>query len=124
MAPIRNPFIAGGPVSPEVFIGRAKEINGILNRITNVRPSSSSIYGEARVGKTSLLHYLKSDQVFQDWELAPDKFTFCFIDCGGIDQPFAFNFWRTMIERLKNNTQNAQVSEQLANFSLNRKQPN
>ena len=124
MPPIRNPFIAGGPVPPERFIGREKEVNAILNRLTQTLPGSSAIYGEARIGKTSLLHYLRSDQVLGDWQISPRDFTFCLLDCGGIDTPFSYNFWRTVVDELQQGTQNAQIARQLADFYLSREQPN
>jgi len=124
MAPIRNPFIAGGPVPPEHFINRKREVNAILDRLTGSRPASSAIYGEARIGKTSLLHYLKSDQILKDWGLSLDKFTICFIDCGGIDAPFAVNFWRIVVRELRDEIRNEQVSKDLSEFSISKDQPN
>lgn len=120
MPRIRNPFIAGGPVPPERFIGREREINAILNRLTDTQPGSSAIYGEARIGKTSLLHYLKSDQIRKDWKLSSRDFTFIYLDCGGIDAPVRTNFWRTAIRGLKNETRSVRVTQQLINFSLNK----
>jgi Cdc6-like AAA superfamily ATPase len=123
MPRIRNPFIVGGPVPPERFIGREREINAILNRLTDTIPGSSAIHGEARIGKTSLLHYLRSDEVAKEWKLSPNKFTFCLLDCGGIGTPFYLNFWRTAIHELQNRTQSVRVAQQLANFSLSKDHP-
>jgi AAA+ ATPase superfamily predicted ATPase len=100
MHPIRNPFIAGGPVPPERFVGRAKEVYAIMGRLTATRPASSAIFGEARIGKTSLLHYINSDQVKQDWSISSKNFTFVYLDCGGIDDPLFVNFWKTLFIKI------------------------
>lgn len=106
----QNPFIAGGPVPPECFIGREREVNAILNRLVAARPGSSAIYGEARIGKTSLLHYLNREKVKKDWDITSKDFTFIYFDCGGIDDPLRLNFWKTMYIKLRNGIQDRQVA--------------
>ncbi|MCP4536169.1 MAG: AAA family ATPase [Chloroflexi bacterium] len=55
----RNPFTYGNPITnPTHFIGRKNELNQVLTRLRNDAFESSSIVGERRVGKTSLLHAL------------------------------------------------------------------
>jgi len=52
-----NPYVAGAPVLDEgLFVGRQNLINRILQTVHN---NSLLVYGERRIGKTSLLHQLK-----------------------------------------------------------------
>ena len=52
-----NPYIAGAPVlEDEMFFGREQLLERILQTIHN---NSILLYGERRIGKTSLQHHLK-----------------------------------------------------------------
>ncbi len=52
-----NPYVAGAPVLDErLFFGREPLIDRVLQTIPN---NSLLLYGERRIGKTSLLHHLK-----------------------------------------------------------------
>jgi len=52
-----NPYVAGAPVLDErLFFGREPLIDRVLQTIHN---NSLLLYGERRIGKTSLLHHLK-----------------------------------------------------------------
>jgi hypothetical protein len=51
-----NPYISGGPIrEPDMFFGREEALAEVLNTIHN---NHVAIYGERRIGKTSLLHQL------------------------------------------------------------------
>jgi len=51
-----NPYISGGPIrEPDMFFGREEALAELLNTIHN---NHVAIYGERRIGKTSLLHQL------------------------------------------------------------------
>ena len=55
----QNPFTYGRPISKsERFIGRSAELHRILSRLRNQAFESSSIIGDRRIGKTSLLKIL------------------------------------------------------------------
>lgn len=60
----RNPFILGMPVRPPEFYGREKELHSMIEGIISGR--SYLVYGDRRIGKTSLLlalrHYLAEDK--------------------------------------------------------------
>lgn len=52
-----NPFIAAGKIEiGGPFIGRTEELNYIVDRM-RIPPTSVSVVGEKRLGKTSLLYY-------------------------------------------------------------------
>jgi len=50
-----NPYQAGGPVEVKMFFGREEALAEVLDTIHN---NHVAIYGERRIGKTSLLHQL------------------------------------------------------------------
>jgi hypothetical protein len=54
-----NPFNYGTPVPPEGFYGRAKTIADVKNRIGAMTAQSLNIVGLRRMGKSSLLRYIK-----------------------------------------------------------------
>jgi class 3 adenylate cyclase len=54
----RNPFIVGAPITnPILFHGRAQELSFAFTRLQGMQ--SVSIVGERRIGKSSLLHFLR-----------------------------------------------------------------
>ncbi|OQY45660.1 MAG: hypothetical protein B6242_09755 [Anaerolineaceae bacterium 4572_78] len=57
-----NPFQYGKPVSAKSFFGYERALRTIVQRILN-NAQSSAIISEPRMGKTSLLHFLKSAEL-------------------------------------------------------------
>jgi hypothetical protein len=54
-----NPFFVGGAVPSELFVGRASVLAFIQQRLGGRTLQSASIVGERRIGKSSLLRYVK-----------------------------------------------------------------
>jgi transcriptional regulator with XRE-family HTH domain len=54
-----NPFIYGDPVPPEKFYGRRQAKLEVKNRIGAIASQSINIVGFRRIGKTSLLRYVR-----------------------------------------------------------------
>ena len=76
-----NPFTYGRPIEePERLYGRDLALNQILSRLRNVAFESTSIVGERRSGKTSVLKVLMHQKVRQDASL-DDSYIFAFLDC-------------------------------------------
>ncbi|NVM56576.1 MAG: ATP-binding protein, partial [Desulfobacterales bacterium] len=97
----RNPFIVGGPVPPERFIGREGEVKIILDQLASpAHLISTAVSGEARIGKTSLLHYLSSPEVAGKWGLSPEKCTFIFMDSQTVVPFSPVGFWRYVLKSL------------------------
>ena len=53
-----NPYVYHGPVTGNAFFGRERELGEILRFLGTKPPQSVSIYGEYRIGKSSLLRQL------------------------------------------------------------------
>ena len=100
MPDYRNPFIVGGPVPPEHFIGREREVKNILDRLANPAHGSAAVSGEVRIGKTSLLHYISSHRIAEKWGLSPEKCTFIFVDSQTIVPFSPMGFWHYVLKSL------------------------
>jgi len=76
-----NPFTYGNPINdPERFYGRQREVGQVFSRLRNPAFESSSIVGERRVGKTSLLRVMAHPDVIRAQGLDPEKFIFVYND--------------------------------------------
>lgn len=59
-----KPFVAAGMIEdPRLFVGRGDELQAIVSRMTGAQPTSINIYGDKRIGKSSLLYHF-----FFTWE--------------------------------------------------------
>ena len=59
----RSPFVHGGPVTPDEFLNRERELRRVLNRLE--KGQATAIVGQPHTGKTSLLRYVL-DKVKRD----------------------------------------------------------
>ena len=103
MTNLRNPFIFGAPVSPEDFYGREESIHFMMDRLYGRSRSSVALWGDRRVGKSSLLYYLMQPSLRQQWveQQHLNKHHMVFIDC----QIFATRFdpqqfWHEVLEHI------------------------
>jgi len=70
-----NPFTYGNPIrSANRFIGRQSDLQQIINRLQSSAHESTSIVGERRIGKTSLLKYLADKHAAEELGLPPEEF--------------------------------------------------
>ena len=64
---MKNPFSYGNPITDSSrFIGRTREISQILTRLRNPEFESTSLIGERRIGKTSLLKQIDKQELIQN----------------------------------------------------------
>ncbi|MCB0194623.1 MAG: protein kinase [Anaerolineae bacterium] len=97
---VQNPFIYNAPVPPQKFIGRYQEVDQILGSLANPARTSVAISGDPRVGKTSLLHYLRMEEAQEGMGLSPSWCHFIYLDCHTI-MPFReTTFWRFILRIL------------------------
>lgn len=96
-----NPFTFGNPINePERFIGRKAEIRQILNRLLSSAHESTSIIGERRIGKTSLLNYLSNPGTAEALGLVPDQFCLFYVDFQGLTDITPQRFWQRVLGRM------------------------
>jgi Novel STAND NTPase 2 len=96
-----NPFTFGNPIKdPARFIGRKAEIRQIINRLLSSAHESTSIIGERRIGKTSLLLYLSNQEVATGLGLTPDKFCPVYVDFQGLTDITPQRFWQRIFKKM------------------------
>jgi hypothetical protein len=78
-----NPFFYGGKITqPENFVGRGAELRQIFASFENAEAQHTSIVGERRIGKSSLLYHVT--QVYRQSVAHPERYRFIYVD---LDDP-------------------------------------
>lgn len=96
-----NPFTFGNPISdPALFHGRKTEIRQILNRLLSSAHESTSVVGERRIGKTSLLNHLSNPEVATGLGLPKDKFCLVYVDFQGLTDITPQRFWQRVLTKI------------------------
>lgn len=97
-----NPFTFGNPIrDPDRFYGRKEEMRQIVNRLLSSAHESTSIVGERRIGKTSLLKYLDNPDVAASLGLLPDKYCMVYIDFQGLTDITPQRFWQRVLHKME-----------------------
>ncbi len=99
---IHNPFTYGNPISsPSRFRGRQYEVGEIFSRLRNAEFESSSLVGERRMGKTSLLNYLTDPEVRHSYGLDPNKYIFIYADLQILDRDTTpTRLWQYLLQKM------------------------
>jgi|GEM_PF-1811952 len=95
-------FIHGNPVPPERFIGRARELHDVINRLSP-EGQSTALIGEPRCGKTSLIEYIQSPYVRTKIQsLSPRRLSFASVDAHNLVADFSqARFWGDVFEQVE-----------------------
>ena len=97
----QNPFTFGNPVRDHRrFFGRREEIRQVVNRLLSSAHESTSIVGERRIGKTSLVKHLADAQVAASLGLTPDRFCLIYIDFQGLTDITPQRFWQRVLSKM------------------------
>ncbi len=109
------PFVYGGPVSYDSFIGRRKELRTIVSRLIN-NGQSTAITGDPYVGKTSLLNYLSSQETRAKlYGNEADCWYFSNIDLQMLPGQFTqAQFWEHALNPLKRHIEQQTADSKLA----------
>ena len=86
-----SPFITGSPIKhPNRFFGRQRELKRLFQILNRYPLQNAAIIGKRRIGKTSLLHYLKNitatpreelrQQQKSYWLTQPEIYKWIFVD--------------------------------------------
>jgi eukaryotic-like serine/threonine-protein kinase len=124
-----NPFTYGNPISdPRRFFGRAREVEQIFGRLRNEEFESSSLVGDRRIGKTSLLKYLTDPSVRAAHSLGPEAYTFVYVDLQMVDETMGpEQLWRRLLMLMRRHCKDREITdflgalerdEQLDTFAL------
>jgi hypothetical protein len=100
---MKNPFTYGNPITdPTRFVGRRKEVDQVHSRLLNAEFESSSVVGERRIGKTSLLLYLSHPRVTQEAGFAEERYIFVYVDLQILDPgKTPTDFWRRVLGAIR-----------------------
>ena len=111
-----NPFTYGNPISdPRRFFGRAREVEQIFGRLRNEEFESSSVVGDRRIGKTSLLNYLANPGVRAMHGLAPERYSFVYVDLQMVNEAMGPEYlWRRLLTLMRRHLVDYGVTEALA----------
>ncbi|MBE0686342.1 MAG: AAA-like domain-containing protein, partial [Anaerolineaceae bacterium] len=97
-----NPFTYGNPIRiPERFFGRTEELRQIVNRLRSSAHESTSIVGERRIGKTSLLKHLDNQSVAEGLGLSAEEFCIIYMDFQGLTDITPERFWQRILQKME-----------------------
>jgi hypothetical protein len=111
-----NPFTYGNPISdPRRFFGRTREVEQIFGRLRNEEFESSSLVGDRRIGKTSLLNYLADLGVRAKHSLPPEQYVFVYVDLQMVNEAMGpVQLWRRLLKLMRLHCRDKSVTELLA----------
>ena len=110
----QNPFTFGNPIrEPGRFIGRQAELRQVINRLLSSAHESTSIVGERRIGKTSLLMHLADKSAANLLGLVPERFCLIYIDFQGLVDITPQRFWSRVLTRMARSISNPNLRDQI-----------
>ncbi len=99
---ILNPFTFGNPIrDPARFYGRSEDLRQIVNRLRSSAHESTSVVGERRIGKTSLLKHLDNRAVAAELGLLPEEYCLVYIDFQGLTDTTPQRFWQRVLRKME-----------------------
>jgi len=111
---IPNPFTFGNPIrEPGRFIGRQEELRQVVNRLLSSAHESTSIVGERRIGKTSLLLHLADKAAAAQLGLVPERFCLIYIDFQGLVDITPQRFWSRVLTRMARSISDPNLKSQI-----------
>ena len=110
----QNPFTFGNPIrEPGLFIGRQAELRQVVNRLLSSAHESTSIVGERRIGKTSLLMHLADKSTARTLGLVPERFCLIYIDFQGLVDITPQQFWARVLKRMERSITDPNLKSQI-----------
>ncbi|HLO84716.1 MAG TPA: ATP-binding protein [Nostocaceae cyanobacterium] len=94
-----NPFVAAGIIEDlRLFVGREDELRQIISRMEGAQPTSINIYGEKRIGKSSLLYHF-----FLTWEYrvqSPSRYVVIYLSLQNVQCQTENQFYQAIADEL------------------------
>ena len=114
-ADMRNPFTYDNPITdPSRFFGRRREVELIFSRLQNPEFESSSIVGERRLGKTSILYFVSHPEVISRFGLDPAVYLFVYVDLGIVGPNSApTQLYQHLLRRIASRIEDPGLKEQI-----------
>jgi len=112
-----NPFTFGNPIrDPSRFFGRQQEIRQITSRLTSSAHESTSVVGERRLGKTSLLNHLAHPEVAAGLGLSPEEYCLVYIDFQGLTDITPQRFWQRVLGKAARGACDPEIAARFKEF--------
>ncbi|MFC1935293.1 adenylate/guanylate cyclase domain-containing protein [Chloroflexota bacterium] len=113
---VQNPFTYGNPITdPSRFFGRRQEVEQIFSRLRNPEFESSSIVGERRMGKSSLLNFASHPDVIQNFGLDPRGYLFIYVDLQIVGpESTSTRLYQYLLRRIASRIEDPELKEELA----------
>ena len=87
----------------------------IFGRLRNEEFESSSVVGDRRIGKTSLLNYLADPGVRTVHGLGADRYNFIYVDLQMVDETMGpEHLWRRLLALMRRHSTNPRIKETVA----------
>jgi hypothetical protein len=111
----QNPFSYGSPISdPRRFFGRTREVEQIFSRLRNAAMGSTLVVGDRRIGKTSLLYYLRDPGVRSAYGLGPERYLFVYVSLLMLAEATGpYQLWRRLLSGVHAECPDREVAEML-----------
>ena len=94
-----DPFIYGPPVPPTKFFGRQGSVDLIFDRLYGPGRASVAIWGDCRIGKTSLLHYVAYNSM--ERPLPSGTHHMGFVDCKALGEFNQRHVWEMVADNVE-----------------------
>jgi len=108
-----NPFTFGNPVSTtERFYGRQGDLRQVISRLLSAG-ESTSVVGERRIGKTSLLKYLANPENAVPLGLPRDKYCLVYIDFQGLTDITPQRFWQRVLRKMEKSVCSSEMAQKI-----------
>ncbi len=113
-----NPFTFGNPIrDPACFYGRKVEIRQITSRLLSSAHESTSVVGERRIGKTSLLNYLAHPDVAPALGMPPERYCLVYLDFQGLTDITPQRFWQRVLTRMSRTARDPHLARRFEDLS-------
>ena len=112
-ATLPNPFITGGPVPPEYFIGRESLIKKCYDRMTGPARGGIALYGEEGLGRTSLLYYLRRYIQKEQEQTVDQPDVLVHLYCPDMGKFTPDNFFHSIIETIAETEEDPDLLDQV-----------
>jgi len=109
-----NPFTFGNPIrDPARFFGRKTEIRQIISRLKSSAHESTSVVGERRIGKTSLLYHLSNPEVASTLGMPVKNYCLVYIDFQGLTDITPHRFWQRVLTKMSRSVCDESLSQSI-----------
>jgi hypothetical protein len=106
----RNPFAQTGTIrDPQFFYGRKREVRQLFDFALKLQPCA--IIGDGKIGKSSLLEYIRHPATRQAEGCDLDKDMFCLFDFQQHPQITKPKFWQLILEEISSQVTDVQVQQ-------------